>query len=120
MSFPQQKIKTSNINKKEKKKLNGLYFCNQRKDKNLKRERGPGQVGSVGAGGGGRAWDLIVSFRQKAEDVFTYTQEIDHLGNAKKRCNDQGATVGPLQESWGTLILEDFAKGKQDVNVIKL
>lgn len=41
---------------------------------------------------------LVVFFRQEAEEKFTYTQEVDHLGNAKQRRDDQGSTVGPLQE----------------------
>lgn len=50
----------------------------------------------------------VVFFRQEAEDKFTYTQEVDHLGNAKQRCNDQGSTVGSLQEGWWTLLTHDF------------
>lgn len=41
---------------------------------------------------------LVVFFRQEAEDEFTHAQEVDHLGDAEQRGDDQGSTVGPLQE----------------------
>lgn len=59
---------------------------------------GGGGAGGGGAGGAKRRCFLVVFFRQEAEDKFTHSQEVDHLGDAKKRCNDQGATVGSLQE----------------------
>lgn len=40
----------------------------------------------------------VVFFRQEAEDIFPYAQEVDHLGDAEKRCDDQGSAVGSLQE----------------------
>ena len=53
---------------------------------------------------------LVVFFRQQAEEKFTHTQEVDHLGDAKQRCDDQGSTVGSLQEGRWTLILHDFPR----------
>lgn len=52
--------------------------------------------------GGGKAkrmCSLVVLFRHEAEDKFTHAQEVDHLGDAEQRCDDQGSTVRPLQES---------------------
>lgn len=61
--------------------------------------------------GGGKAVRrrfLVVFFRQEAEDIFPHTQEVDHLGDAEKRCDDQGSTVGPLQEGRRTLVTQNF------------
>lgn len=41
---------------------------------------------------------LVVFSRQEAEDEFTHAQEVDHLGDAEQGGDDQGSTVGPLQE----------------------
>lgn len=41
---------------------------------------------------------LVVFFGQEAEEEFTHAQEVDHLGDAEQRGDDQGSTVGPLQE----------------------
>lgn len=49
-------------------------------------------------GKGRRRRFLVVFLRQEAEDKFTHTQEVDHLGDAKERSDDQGSTVGSLQE----------------------
>lgn len=54
----------------------------------------------------------MVFFGQEAEDVFPYAQEVDHLGNAEKRRDDQGSTVGPLQEGCRTLVTQNFPKKK--------
>lgn len=45
-----------------------------------------------------RRFFLVVFFRQEAEDEFTHAQEVHHLGDAKQRRDDQGSTVGSLQE----------------------
>lgn len=41
---------------------------------------------------------LVVFLGQEAEDIFAHAQEVDDLGDAEQRCDDQGATVGSLQE----------------------
>lgn len=53
---------------------------------------------------------LFVFFRQEAEDIFAHPQEVDDLGNAEERRNDQGATVGSFQEGWRTLIAHNFPR----------
>lgn len=53
---------------------------------------------------------LVVFFRQEAEDKFTHTQEVDHLGDAEQGRNDQGSTVGSFQEGRWTLIAHDFPR----------
>lgn len=50
----------------------------------------------------------MVFFRQEAEDIFPHTQEVDHLGDAEKRGDDQSSAVGPLQEGRRTLVTQDF------------
>lgn len=74
-------------------------------------EGGVGGSGRGSRGGGKRQRGgacLVVFFRQEAEDEFTHTQEVDHLGNAEQRGDDQRSAVRPLQEGRGTLITQDF------------
>lgn len=55
-----------------------------------------------------RRCSLFVFFRQEAQDKFTHTQEVDHLGDTEQRSNNQGSTVGSLQEGCWTLVTQDF------------
>lgn len=63
-----------------------------------------------------RRFFLVVFFRQEAEDEFTHAQEVHHLGDAKERRNDQGSTVGSLQEGWWTLITQDFPREEREAH----
>lgn len=63
--------------------------------------------------GGGGAF-LVVFFRQEAEEEFTHAQEVDHLGNAEQRGDDQRSAVRPLQEGRGTLVAQDFPAEEAD------
>lgn len=56
----------------------------------------------------------MVFLRQEAEDEFTHTQEVDHLGNAEQRGDDQRSAVRPLQEGRGTLVAQDFPAEKDE------
>lgn len=56
----------------------------------------------------------MVFFRQEAEDKFPHAQEVDHLGDAEQRGDDQGSTVGSLQEGRWTLVTQNFSeKGRK-------
>lgn len=59
---------------------------------------------------------LVVFFRQEAEDEFTHAQEVDHLGDAEQRGDDQRSAVRPLQEGRGTLVAQDFPAEEADVS----
>lgn len=62
---------------------------------------------------------LVVFFRQEAEDKFTHTKEVDHLGDAKQRRDDQSSTVGSLQEGSWTLVTHDFPEEQTKCYYIK-
>lgn len=55
-----------------------------------------------------RMCSLVVFFRHEAEDKFPDAQEVDHLGDTEQRCDDQGSTIRPLQESWRAFVAHDF------------
>lgn len=57
-----------------------------------------------------RRCSLVAFFGQEAEDKFAHAKEVDHLCNAKKRCDDQGSTVGSLQEGRRALVAHDFPR----------
>lgn len=59
---------------------------------------------------------LVVFFRQEAEDEFTHAEEVDHLGDAEQRGDDQRSAVRPLQEGRRTLIAEDFPEEEAAVS----
>lgn len=81
-----------------------------------------GKVRWGGGSGGGREGGkrqrggafLVVFLRQEAEDEFTHAQEVDHLGNAEQRGDDQRSAVRPLQEGRGTLVAQDFPAEEED------
>lgn len=65
---------------------------------------------------GGAFFSLVVFFRQEAEDEFAHAQEVDHLGDAEQRGDDQRSAVRPLQEGRGTLVAQDFPEEEADVS----